>query len=382
MKSKSYERTILTLEVLKKSDIIEYISILRSPLRLSWILICQSFDNAGEGLMSFRDKLDSIKRMALGLSSAEKSAMVGDKLANYGLYQYAFHQFFQSSVRARQGHVLDKALTRALSDNGMITYPKNSHIQVLEKLGVKTSTSHDIDVFGSRENKFLIVQVRSRDDTGGTTAKGSLVELVRDISRTRRYPNKPLCYWIYIWEPLDRQQRTSLINSISESLRLKEKEKSVLSKGHALSYGSNIDLQVVYGPHELFNALKIFFSLRMDIKKYAQLIDMLGQWDDLWLSYSLATLELENMLTIGTSNFRILKELLEQENIKINKSDLSTYRKSSCDIAQKLMPVWKQNSIIFSAPSDQFNYIRDLVLLKMAHHAINCKKLEIKLQIE
>jgi len=377
-----YERTILTLEALKNNDLLKYISILQSPLKLSWKIICQSFSNSGEGLMSYLDNLDSIKRMALGLSSAERSAKSGDKLANYGLYQYAFHQFFQSSVRARQGNVLDKALSQALEDNGMATYPKKSHIDVLEELSIQTTESHDIDVFGSLENKYLIVQIRSRDDTGGTTAKGSLVDLVRDISRTRKFPNKNLTYLIYIWEPLKKQQRKSLINRISDSLRLDQEERSVLDNGQALSYGSNIDLQVVYGANELFEALKSLFSLSIDIEEYAKLIDMLGQWDDLWLSYSLATLELENMLATGISNFGILIHLLKQENIEIKRRDLSCYRESSCGIAQKLIPVWKQDSIIFSSPSDQFNYIRDLVLLKMAHLAINCEKLKIELQIE
>lgn len=372
MTSEFYDRTILTLEALRESEILsnDLLSILGSPLKLARSTILQSFDESGRQLQRYRDKLDSIKRMALGLSSAERSSVQGDKLASYGLYLYGFQQYFQSSIRARQGNVLDKALSKILKDNGINTYPKASHKKVQKELGIQTSAEHDVDVLGSLEEKYLIVQIRSRDDTGGTTAKGSLVELVRDISQTRRFPNKPLTYFIYVWEPLNRQQRESLINRIGDALELSESDKLVLSKGQTFGYGSNIDLKVVYGADELFEAVKSVFSVDVDAGKYAKLIDMLGQWDDLWLSYTLASLELENLCVIGITNFTILDELLKRHKISIKGEDLLDYRESSIKLAQKLAPAWNKDSICFRALSDQLNYVRDIVLLKMSYIAL------------
>lgn len=372
MVAKFYDRTILTLEVLKGGQFVSphLLAILKSPLELAQAIIRACFVESGNGLLSYRSNLDSIKFMALGLSSADKSALRGDSLANYGVYQYAFHQYFQSSIRARQGHVLDKALGHVLKNNGFITYQKNQHKKVLNQLGIQLSGRHDIDVFGSRQNRYLVAQIRSRDDTGGTTAKGSLVDLVRDIKGTLKFPSKPVDYFVYIWEPLNRQQRGSLISRIGDALDLSESQRAVLSSGQSLNYGTNINLRVVYGSKEIFRAIKSAYSVSIDVKSYNALVKQLGQWDDLWLAYTVATLELENLLTTGSTNFGTLQELLKKERISIGRPQLLNYKRNSCGIAQKLVLVWQKDSIPLSTPADQVNYIRDIVLLNMAFIAL------------
>jgi len=372
MVAKFYDRTILTLEVLKGSQFVKphLLSILKSPLELAQKIIGECFTRSGEGLLSYRDNLDSIKLMALGLSSANRSALSGDSLANYGVYQYALHQFFQSSIRARQGNVLDKALGHVLKNNGFTLYGKKQHEKVLSQIGIQPISKHDIDVFGSLGNRYMIAQIRSRDDTGGTTAKGSLVDLVRDIKGTLKFPTKPVDYLVYIWEPLERQQKGSLISRIGDALELSRSQRTILGKGRSLNYGTNIYLRVVYGSPELFRAIKSAYSVSIDVKDYDELVDQIGQWDDLWLSYALATLELEKLLIAGVTNFSILDELLESEGIVIGETDLLNYRKSSSSIAQHLAVVWRKDTIPFSPPADQLSYIRDIVLLKMAYIAL------------
>ena len=373
MEAGFYSRKLLILEaIIQSTKLKEHVfSILGSPLDLAKKIIEQCFSQENEGIKSYRENLDSIKRMALGLSSAERSAEDGDKLASYSVYQYSFQQFFQSSIRARQGHVLDRALTRILEENGIKSYTKLEHEEVLKEIGVQTSARHDIDVLGSLDQNYLLIQIRSRDDTGGTTAKGSLVELIRDVGKTRKYPNRRLLYVIYIWEPLNRQQRESLISRIRDSLQLNEDDVKILREGNTLSYGTNLDLKLVYGPAELFESLQQFFSKGVDVEGYSRLMEMLSEWDDLWLSYALATLELENKISSGVSNFEVLEEVMKEQGIEIQDTDITDYRKRSCEIAEQLLRSWRKDTICFSAPADQLNYIRDLVLLKIVHKAIS-----------
>jgi len=118
MENKFYSRTILILEELKDERFLKpFILTLKSPLGLAKRVICEAFTKSSEQLKEYREHLDPIKRMVLGLSSAESNADKGDYLANYTLYQFAFQQFFQSSLRARQGNVLDEALSRILGDS-------------------------------------------------------------------------------------------------------------------------------------------------------------------------------------------------------------------------------------------------------------------------
>jgi hypothetical protein len=134
---------------------------------------------------------------------------------------------------------------------------------------------------------------------------------------------------------------------------------------------TNLDLKLVYGPAELFESLQQFFSKGVDVEGYSRLMEMLSEWDDLWLSYALATLELENKISSGVSNFEVLEEVMKEQGIEIQDTDIKDYRKRSCEIAEQLLRSWRKDTICFSAPADQLNYIRDLVLLKIAHKAIS-----------
>lgn len=371
MSSAFHNRTILILEQLKEDPLLkECIPILASPLRLAGDLIRQSFSKSSNQLKSYRDQLDSIKLMALGLGSASRSAQAGDTLANYSLYQFAFQQFFQSSLRARQGTILDKALGKILSDNGIKTFPKQQYKNELKDIGIEFTSKHDIDVLGTSGNKYVIVQIRSRDDTGGTTAKGSLVELLEDIEDAGLFPKKDLVYLIYVWEPLNETQRQTLVNKVAAALSLDKSDKKPLMESEVVAIGNNISLGVIYGPSELFKAISTTCGINLDAQKYEKFIGYLGSWDDLWLSYATATLELDNLLIKKVSNFGILDNLLTTEHININKEDLLTYQESSANIATQLIPVWKETTIPFVAPADQANYIRDLILLKMAYIAL------------
>ena len=368
------ERKLILLEDDTDQSIRVLKDTLRSPLGLAKALVCLSFtQDPTRGLLGVREKLDSIKRMAAGLASAE--AKSNYKVANYAVYLFAFQQFFHSSYRARQGNVLEAVIRTILKDLGVDAYDKSDHKSVLEhRLGILTTSSHDLDIIAWNRSDYLLVQIRSRDDTGGTTAKGSLVELLRDILREKIRVSSPIRYVVYVWETLQENQKQSLINKILGELHGQVRSEDLgerMGRGEPTSIQEKIELQLAYGP-EQFSEILLQFTKNPRLRDvFRETIQFASGWDDLWLSYAIASLELER-LTIGNkSNFEILKEKLQSENIVLAREDLSRYLEISETYALQLLPKWTDPTLPVSAPADQLTYIRDLILLKMVHHKIH-----------
>jgi len=367
------DRKLILLEDDMDPSISKLKDILESPLGLAKALVCLSFgQDSSRGLLSVREKLDSIKRMAAGLASAE--AKSDYKVANYAVYLFAFQQFFHSSYRARQGNVLEAVVRTILTDSKVIVYKKNKHKFVLRnQLGIVTRSDHDLDVMAWNQLEYLLVQIRSRDDTGGTTAKGSLVELPRDILRERISVSSPVRYVIYVWEPLKENQKQSLINKILGELReqvnttvLEEK----LDHGEPVEIHEKIKLQLAYGAKQFADIL-LQFAKNPQVKNvFERTIQFVSSWDDLWLSYAISSLELERLTIDSKSNFQIMEEKLKSDNIVFTREDLRQYLEASKTYAVKLLPKWTEDTLPVSSPADQLIYIRDLILLKMIHQKI------------
>lgn len=352
----------------KDVTIQQILKILESPLGLAKILVCLSFTPNSEGLLTVREKLDSIKRMAAGLASAEEKEDYG--IAKYATYLFAFQQFFHSSYRARQGNVLEAAVRRILLDSGSTAYAKRSHSDILEgHLRVATRSGHDVDVLASnKEDQYLIVQIRSRDDTGGTTAKGSLTELLRDILREGIRVAFPLLYVIYVWEPLERNQKQSLISKTLGQLQgLVDTHdfRSKLDQGVPVAVDEDLNLQLAYGSEE-FSDILVAFTKNPELRDNVRhVLELTRRWDDLWLSYAIASLELENLVINGMSNFQVLDDKLRSTGITITDGDLIDYAETSKKYAYEIITTWTEDTLPVSSPADQLNYIRDLVLMKM-----------------
>lgn len=362
------ERRLILLENDKDPSIRVLKEILKSTLNLAKIIICLSFSEASPNLLSIKEKLDSIKKMAAGLASAEKKTSY--KIANYAVYLFAFQQFFHSSYRARQGNVLEKLVRRFFLDLGIQVYKKGEHKKVLKSIGIEMKRKSDIDIVAFNEPEYILIQMRSRDDTGGTTAKGSLVELLRDTLRNRTIVKSPVLYIIYVWEPLQEGQKRSLINKVLGELQdyvdiagLAEK----LNSGNSVEITKNIRLQLSYGPEQFANILFKDSGLK---KEFEKIMEFAGKWDDLWLSYAIASLELERMVIKEKSNFQILDEKLRLNNIMFNHEDFQHYLEASKKYAMRILPYWVEDTIPLTSPSEQFIYIRDLILLKMIYQKI------------
>jgi hypothetical protein len=265
---------------------------------------------------------------------------------------------------------LEEVLRTTLSDGGVQVYAKKNHKEALRsELGLTLESGHDVDVLAkNKRNDFLLIQLRSRDDTGGTTAKASLVELLRDILRSGRKPKHQIRYVIVVWEELDGNQKMSLIDKVLQSLTgliHSPGAKETLEKGLPLQVADSIILQLAYGTTQTTSDLAEFAFNKTMAKLLSEVLNLMRSWDDLWLAYALTSLELERLAVLGKSNFELLDEKLEKASITIGQRELRNYLDSSERIARRLQEEWREDTLPVKSPADSVTYIRDLVLLKM-----------------
>ncbi len=397
-----YPRKLLTLEILRKEDdemddeILEVISNLKSPLGLALILIDAIFYENGEHLKDWSDTLDETKKVAFGLGSAERLFIeFFDKLAMYSFYQFAFQQFVQSSFRARQGKALEEILKKILTIEEMRITPeipssKNEKIEILkgaigsEDKAKNIIDKHDIDILAEVNDKVVILQMRSRDDTGGATAKPSLAELLKKLKDEDL--SKDFLYIIYIWvkPSTEPQQKVTLINKLLSMIDLEKetKIKEKLEQGKVAQINEKLKVCIVYGAEELIRVLWGEFGVEVDdekykdaLEKYKIYLELLSTWDDLWLAYAVATLELENLVKYGRTNISVLSDRLCSMNLEEylkSRECLNEYEECSAKISKEISPLIRgdEDLIPFNAVGDKINYIRDIILLRIAYEHI------------
>ena len=207
-------RFLLLMDSSEETELIK--DILKSPLDQASKLITSLFE---ERLGEVKDGLDVIKQFAAGIGRAEKLAE-GYTLAAYYPFLFAFHQNFHSSFRARQGKVLERMVQRILQKYGRGAHVPDSNKERLTLLGEVFGSVElpklDIDVLAVdvTNKKTLIIQLRSRDDTGGTTAKGSLVDFLRELLRLNTVPQGDVLYLVCVSDPRDAQQKRSTVNKM------------------------------------------------------------------------------------------------------------------------------------------------------------------------
>ena len=365
------ERNYLLLKDDQESQILK--RILKSPLGLAKDLILRLNENNYAELM---ENLDKIKQFVAGVERAEN--LKDYKLANYYPSMFAFHQFFNSSFRARQGKVLEVVLQEILrnyTDCNIV--PGNvSEMQeiIQDAYNLIEKPTLDIDALGKDEKnkKIIIIQIRSRDDTGGTTAKGSLVDFLRDLLREHKTSSYKLLYLIAVWDERKSLQKSATISKMYSSLKenidieINDFENKI-DTGIKLS--KKITLKLAYGTDEISQALfkwntsknkKVLQSIRNITKT-------ITDWDDLWVSYAVSTLELEINAFHNITNIEILNNYLENEKIKID--TISCLQKID-EISLKIAAKWKENTIPMPSVSDKILYIRDLLFLKLIYNKI------------
>jgi len=364
------QRKLILLEDKNDTAISALSTILQSPLGLAKEISCRCFEkDPKKGLLTYMENLDILKRMGAGLESAMTKSTY--PIANYSSYLFAFQQFVHSSYRARQGNFVESLLRAILKETAATVYSKKEHKKIVQEiLGGRTTNEHDLDVVASIQNEHLFVQIRSRDDTGGTTAKGSLAEFLKDVLRNKIVPKEPIRYVIFVWVTGDNAQKNSLVTRILGQLKdltenTEEEMKRDLSSQKRFQLSKNISLELIYGFDELSKVLTEFSKSESIYCISKQIFKTLKDWDDLWLTYALSSIELQNLVVGGNNNFMILDDKLEELGIEISCQDIVHYNERGIDIAHQLIEKWDKNTLPVISPRDQLWYIRDLVLVKM-----------------
>lgn len=93
-------------------------------------------------------------------------------------------------------------------------------------------------------------------------------------------------------------------------------------------------------------------------------VDLVSDWDDLWISYTIASLELETISFTGKSNIRLLNEKCAKIGISLNYTSYQALTDSIDNLVQKIIPLWTEDTIPLKSLSDKAQYIRDLLFLK------------------
>ncbi len=361
-------------------DVMIVKNILKSPIGLSETLIKMLFENNYNQL---NENLDEIKSFAGGIERAGYlSSHYG--LASYYKFMFSFHQFFNSSFRARQGKVLENILKDILKNYCACDIvpgkPKETK-KVIADLFNYVSPNLDADVVGvnSSDSKAIIIQLRSRDDTGGTTAKSSLVELLKEFLRNNKDSKIPILYLLAIWDARDSQQKNSTVEKVYSSLKdylakftSKKGFFSDITKGIRLS--NNLSIQLSYGITEISNTLYKWSNSSNNniIKSVNNVIKSVENWDDLWISYAVSSLELDIKFTKEGSNVDLLNQYCKKLNLSFsNFQSYSVLVNSINEYAIRVSKEWKENYIPFQNPAEQYLYIRDLLFLKACHEKLS-----------
>jgi hypothetical protein len=350
--------------------------ILKSPLGLAADIIYALFEDR---LVSKKDELDKIKMFAAGISRSEKLGS-NYSLAKYYPYMFSFQQFFHSSFRARQGKVLEEMIKNILenyTDCNEVPKKVDRMQEILrQSFASSTITSLDIDAMGinNKKNKIVVIQLRSRDDTGGTTAKSSLVELLRSLMRLENLPKEELLYLICIWDERNSQQKQSTITKIYSSLQDyipdENKFRQEIIQGYELN--SKIKLKLAYGTDEISRSLFEWTGTNQEsiLTAIQQIIDFVENWDDLWVTYSISNIELELNSFQEISNITLLNQKINEINAKFDFSSYEKLKTSIDEITNQILPIWREKTIPLASLSDKAHYVRDLVFLKACYSKI------------
>lgn len=345
--------------------------ILKSPLELAGKIITDLFE---EKLGELKDDLDEIKLFVAGVKRAEELSD-SYSLASYYPFMFAFHQYFHSSFRARQGKVLERVLQEILRKYGRcdsVPIKNNERLLIIQQIYDITEFSNlDIDVLASdyKNKKTLMIQLRSRDDTGGTTAKGSLVDLLRELLRLSKVPQSNILYLVCIWDPRDTQQRVSTVRKMYSALKDFTKVNEVDFHdiiNNKVELEEKISLKIAYGTNEIATSLYEWIGDENEVvlDAISTIVGLISKWDDLWIAYAIASLELEVKTFYDKSNIVLLNEKFSKIGEDFSYLSYQSLTDSIDEIVNRIIPLWKEDSIPMKTLSDKAQYIRDLLFLK------------------
>jgi len=344
--------------------------ILASPLGLAQEVVSLLF---AEDFQSLEDTLDSIKKFAAGIHRAHRFAP-DYTTANYYALMFSFHQFFHSSYRARQGKVLEEVFKTILREYTHFSLVPDSvskeMLPLLQKsFGTTNLSKSDIDVMGvnPQTHRMILMQLRSRDDTGGTTAKGSLVDLLRALLRTRQTPKDQILYLVCVWDQRDAQQRESTVEKIYASLRdWTDLDRQAFENiGQGIAVAKRVTLKLAYGIDEILASIFEWDKAKHgNLYAVREIVEKVENWDDLWIAYALASLEIGVKSLRGASNVQLLDQKCATLNFEYDFTSYAALRQGIDQATPHIAALWKEDTLPVQSVSDQTLYIRDLLFLR------------------
>jgi hypothetical protein len=324
-----------------------------------------------------KDAQDTISELISGVQRA-KRFQHSCPLADYHRTMFSFQQEFHSSYRARKGKVLEQILRKFCQEMGYIVPGKGKWQLIAESLKVKVQNlvsgkrAPDIDLVAKSEKCLLVIQIRSRDDTGGTTAKGSLAKALLPIVDTKIEisPETDIIYLVVIWEPRGEKQFSSLVEELAS--RLKDTIslpsdmnyiKETVRSGKGLEVREKVFLRIAYGVEDiekLISELKIEEETNKQSVKLSDIERLLEKPDDLWLTYAVVSLELNQLLTKSKTNIDYLKNKVESEDRNVSEDNID-------ELAKDLHSTWEDTALPFEQPTHNYLYIRDMLYLYLIY---------------
>lgn len=366
--------------------------VLRNLLEQSREVICRLFSDRIEEL----GKADTIKEFSACLKRADELEN-HYQVAAYYKTMFLFQQWFHSSYRARQGKVLESLMRYFLSkyvgfrcfaatekeikiSREGLSEPSNVALVTVQEMirkiyGKQAKDSKknrlDIDIFSVMDHPSpwqcaLALQIRSRDDTGGTTAKGSLVDFLKKLCDLGS-PAMPTLYLICIWDAGDENQKETTISKIIDAMKPYVQEsrqndmRRCLREGKRFRITKRLYLQMRYGLSDIQVAIERWVRNSAPVR-IQDLADELANWDDFWLAYAVASIEIYNAKLIGRTNLHKLGSLLTSlEYDRLNTDNID-------DVLKKIIAAWDEECPPFTKPRDIALYIRDLLYLYAVYH--------------
>ncbi|MDM7461225.1 MAG: hypothetical protein P3X24_006215, partial [bacterium] len=327
-------------------------------------------------------------------------------LADYYKTMFLFQQWFHSSYRARQGKVLEHLMRYALVKRARIdtiALPQDSRLRKFfqqlktEPFQIATikdmfqqlypnqhiqGTLGDIDAFAVVDagscKRVIAIQIRSRDDTGGATAKGSLVDFLKKLSNFG-VPQFDTLYLVGVWDKQSITQKKTTINKVLDALEIARKEggqrerlvaSETLGEGKRYQLMERIYLQLRYGLEDIQQAIDDWVNAN-SLASAPNLEDLTRDficWDDFWIAYAIATIEIHNKSLTGKSNIVELVSLLENRSeicarLTHNPETIETIHRDIEQLAKDIVAIWNKPVHPFTTPRDIFLYIRDMLYL-------------------
>ena len=366
-------------------------------------VICKLFEGGIEKLgMS-----DDIKAFTASIVRAEELGS-SHLLADYYKTMFLFQQWFHSSYRARQGKVLEHLMRYALVKRARvdtIVLPQDSRLREFfqqlkpEPFQIATikdifqllypnqniqGTLGDIDAFAVVDavscKRAIAIQIRSRDDTGGATAKGSLVDFLKKLINFG-VPQLETLYLIGVWDKQSITQKKTTINKVLDALeiggkkseeeqRKRESASEMLDKGKRYKLKDRIYLQLRYGLEDIQHAIDDWVNAN-SLASAPNLEDLARDficWDDFWIAYAIATIEIHNKSLTGRSNIVELVSLLENRSeicarLTHNPEMVEAIHRDIEQLAKDIVAIWDKPVHPFTTPRDIFLYVRDMLYL-------------------